>query len=110
MHTHLGLFGAILVTCLGVPAASAGAQAGGDPVATAARSARRALLERSYTDRIPAGAASYVLDSTAIMESAGETFSAVLAARIPGLSVLRPGGGAAEGSRVRLRGPHSLLT
>src|SRR5439155_4440199 len=32
-----------------------------------------------------------------------------LQARVPGLSVLRSGGSAAEGSRVQLRGPHSIL-
>ena len=68
-----------------------------------------AVAPGHHANRIPAGAALFTLDSTGIMASAGESFSAVLQARVPGLSVLRSGGSAAEGSRVQLRGPHSMF-
>src|SRR5690242_6920867 len=109
MHTHVRSIGArLLVPCLLLPLAVARGQSGAD-LASSARTERPRAVTPPNAIRIPAGAAVYVLDSTDIMASAGESFSAVLEARVPGLSVLRSGGNAAEGSRVRLRGPHSVL-
>jgi TonB-dependent starch-binding outer membrane protein SusC len=99
----------LLISCLTVGAVGH-AQLPGDsasPSLQAGRSVR--AVPSPFASRIPAGASVYVLDSTDLASSAGENLSTVLQARVPGLSVLRPDGSAAAGSRVRLRGPHSLL-
>ena len=54
------------------------------------------------------GAMVYTIDSTEIMSSAARTLSEVLQARAPGLSVLRSGGVAAQGTQIRSRGTHSF--
>lgn len=56
-----------------------------------------------------AGASVFVIDSAEIAASNARTLSELLAARVPGLSVMRSGGSAAEGASVRMRGMHSLL-
>ena len=63
----------------------------------------------SWANALSVGTAVFTLDSTDIRASGGNTLSDVLVARVPGLSVLRSGGSAAEGSRVQLRGPRSFL-
>jgi hypothetical protein len=48
----------------------------------------------SAAPQLSVGTSVFTLDSMDIMASVGESFSAVLAARVPGLSVLRSGGSA----------------
>src|SRR5262249_11629420 len=52
----------------------------------------------------------FTIDSTAIMASTATTLSEVLQARVPGLSILRAGGVAAQGSQLLLRGPRSFFS
>src|SRR3954471_17865202 len=54
--------------------------------------------------RARGGAVAYSIDSTEIMSSSGHTLSEVIQARVPSLSVLAPGGAAAQGSPIRSRG------
>jgi hypothetical protein len=55
------------------------------------------------------GASIAVLDSTALTPRAGRTLSEALAARVPGVSVMRSSGVVGTGSRVRLRGPSGIV-
>ena len=102
---------ALLVSVLAIPT-TAWPQVGAE--ATQAASAMRPthvvpIAPLSWGNLLSIGASIYTLDSTDIRVSNGENLSAVLTARVPGLSVLRSGGSAAEGSRLRLRGPRSFL-
>jgi len=56
----------------------------------------------------PAGAVVYTLDSTEITFSGARNLSEVLQARVPGLSILKSGGVAGQGSAVRSRGTRSF--
>lgn len=55
------------------------------------------------------GASVAVLDSGAIASLGGRAISEALAARLPGVSVMRSSGVAGTGSRIRLRGPSGIL-
>jgi hypothetical protein len=55
------------------------------------------------------GASVGVLDSASMAPLVGRTLSEALAARLPGVSVMRSSGVAGTGSRVRLRGPSGIL-
>jgi outer membrane receptor protein involved in Fe transport len=55
------------------------------------------------------GATIGILDSAALSSLAGRTLSEALAARIPGVSVLRSSGVAGTGSRIYIRGANGIL-
>ena len=50
-----------------------------------------------------------VLDSAALSSLAGRTLSEALAARLPGVSVMRSSGAIGTGSRISVRGPSGVL-
>lgn len=94
-----------VVSLLG-PAGAIGAQgtspAGCDAVAPMSPGARPAPLRAL-------GVSVAVLDSGALTSLAGRTLSEALAARVPGVSVLRSSGVAGTGSRVYMRGQSGIL-
>ena len=71
-------------------------------VAASARAQDSAAAKRSV------GAIGYTVDSSEIAASGARSLSELLQARVPGLSVLRPGGAAAQGAQFRLRGIRSF--
>jgi hypothetical protein len=101
-----------LLACALIPSAFADAQSTHDSAsARLSGNARREVPVGPLASApgVLVGASVVTLDSTDIAGSVGENLSAVLVARVPGLSVLRPGGSVAEGSRIRQRGPRSFL-
>ncbi|HKN65881.1 MAG TPA: TonB-dependent receptor plug domain-containing protein, partial [Gemmatimonadaceae bacterium] len=64
--------------------------------------------ESTFDRSRPAGAVVYTVDSTEIMSSGARTLSEVLQARVPGLSILKSGGAAGQGSVARIRGTRSF--
>jgi TonB-dependent SusC/RagA subfamily outer membrane receptor len=83
------------------------AVAGQRPVDSAVVS-QAASMARTPNRADPGGAIAYSIDSTEIMASSGHTLSEVIQARAPSLSVLAPGGAAAQGAQIRSRGTRSF--